>query len=221
MANPFLEAGAVLGSAAVSAFGQERANRTNIRLAREQMQFQERMRSTQYQTAVEDLRAAGLNPILAAGASAGTPSGATAHVEDAIGKGVSSALAAKRIQREFAAMDTQIDLNKAQKRSIDLRNEIDKVKGYWEGESAQAQARMLQNQKQFNDKLLEANLTDAETARINAEIDRKMVYADAIGRRTGKFLGSAASAKRLFGGSTKYKNVPDRNVNHWHYKVEN
>jgi hypothetical protein len=64
-----------------------------------QMDFQERMRASQYQTAVKDLVAAGLNPMLAyTQGGAGTPSGSAAVGQQASLRNPADALASSAAQ---------------------------------------------------------------------------------------------------------------------------
>lgn len=92
---PLIAGAATLGAAGIASAGQAAANRANERIARENREFQERMRNTSYQAAVKDMREAGLNPALAyTQGGAATPSGSTAEMRNAaspLGAGVATA----------------------------------------------------------------------------------------------------------------------------------
>lgn len=86
-----------------SYFGQKRANEANSALAAQNRDFQSEMSNTAHQREMADLKAAGLNPILTAtgGHGASTPPGSVARMEDAVGPGITTALAARRQRAEL------------------------------------------------------------------------------------------------------------------------
>ena len=95
-------------SAGLSIFGAKKQNKQAQRLAAENRQFQERMSSTAYQRSMADMKAAGLNPILAyqkGGASA--PAGNVAPVVDEFQGAMSSAMQSRRISAEVKNMEAQ------------------------------------------------------------------------------------------------------------------
>jgi len=97
-----------------SYYGQKEANESNERMSKEQMSFQRYMSNTSHQRGQADLRKAGLNPILSAtGGNASTPTGSQAHVENALGAGISTALEAKRLKADLDKIHSEVEQNKA------------------------------------------------------------------------------------------------------------
>ena len=91
--------GAIIGGIGSYA-GQKSANAQNWKIAQKQMAFQERMSNTAIQRRMADLRAAGINPILAGKFDASSPAGASAVMQNAMGAGVNSAIDGLRLKNE-------------------------------------------------------------------------------------------------------------------------
>jgi hypothetical protein len=104
-----------IGGGLLAYFGQKETNAANAQRANEQMWFQERMRANQYQTTVADLKAAGLNPMLAySQGGAGNLQGATAQMGNPLGEAGTSAREAAMAVANFKQLQTQNILTQEQ-----------------------------------------------------------------------------------------------------------
>lgn len=140
--------GSLTGGAVLDFIGGERANSSNRTIARDatnanmqdaqrNREFQERMSSSARQRDMEDLKKAGLNPLLAAtGNGSSTPSGSTGSAQTAtmtntLGSAVASAreaqslaLAAKKQGAELSLMEKQGKATDAQAKKSQMETAV-------------------------------------------------------------------------------------------------
>jgi hypothetical protein len=144
-----------------SYLGKSSANQANQAMAQQQMDYQRMMSDTSYQRSVKDLKAAGLNPMLAyTQGGASTPQGATATMEDVAGNATTSAMSAAATAQQIRSQEAAMQLTGAQIESTEAEaaykrqlktSEILKSPGY------SMQEKQMLNQMALNDSIREYN----------------------------------------------------------------
>jgi hypothetical protein len=177
---------------------QTAANEQNVALAREVMDFQREMSNTAYSRAYKDMLAAGLNPVLAAGSPASTPSGSQATVNpvtqkgDAMaalpGKGVSIAsglMGLANTANDIKVKQSQVGVNS----SIQASNLSSALKNKMEAEKIKEEMGYVKGRSRSADDEATANIATAQARTEMAKYEKDYAGVSFILKKIGEAFG--------------------------------
>lgn len=209
-AVPFIGPAADLIGGFMNNSAQKKANRTNIQLQRENQAWEEKMSNTSWQRAMEDMKAAGMNPMLAfsqGGASTPNTSAATVQPADAIGRGVSSAGGKAMNTLLYEQLEANIRKTNQETRNAAITADRNKLSYNVEEASnatrvAQsatiAQMELTQLESQIDNLRKQGELTAEQARQIKEMLPELHKKAQAEARLQQSQVPSAEAAARMF-----------------------